>query len=125
MAEARLEIASLQAQSADINTQILTEFYPEIRYIDRIEQQVVTEFVTVKDDSACTINNGFVRLHDSVVNQVLIKPEETDSSPSEVKLSQVGSVVKENYSTCQRTAQQLKSLQEWVRRQEKLWNEKK
>jgi hypothetical protein len=125
MSAARLEIASLQAQSAYINTQILTEFYPEIRYIDRVQQQVVTKFVTVKDDSACTINTGFVRLHDSVVNQVLISPEETDTTPSDIKLSDVSSVVKENYSTCQRTAQQLKSLQEWVRRQEKLWNENK
>ena len=125
LAEARLEIASLQAQAAEINVQVLTEFYPQIRYIDRLEQQVVTEFITIRDDSACTINNGFVRLHDSIVMQKPIEPTETDKLPSDVKLSDVGSVVKENYSTCQRTAQQLKSLQDWVVKQEKLWNEKK
>lgn len=125
MSEAQLEIASLQAKAQDINTQVITEFYPKIRYIDRVEQQTVTEFISVKADSECTINNGFVRLHDAVVRQEIIQPEPTDKEASEVKLSDVGSIIKTNYSTCERTALQLKSLQEWVRQQEKLWNEKK
>lgn len=125
MNEARIEIAQLQARASEINVEVISEFYPKIQYVDRVQQQVVTEFVTKKDDSACTINNGFVRLHDAVANQEIIVPEETDSNLSDVQLSQVGSVVKENYSTCYKTAEQLKQLQSWIKQQEKLWNEKK
>lgn len=125
MNEAKLEIASLRAQSAEVNTIVLTEFYPKIRYVDRIQQQTVTEFVTVKADSECTINNGFVRLHDSVVSQILIKPETSDQNPSDIKLSDVSVVVKDNYSACHRTAIQLKTLQDWIIKQEQVWNQKK
>ncbi len=124
MNEAKLEIASLKAQSAEVNTIVLTEFYPQIRYIDRVEQQVVTEFVTVKADSQCVINNGFTRLHDQIVQQVLITPEPKDSDASTIKLSDVSAIVKENYSTCHRNAQQLKSLQDWIIRQEQVWKSK-
>lgn len=125
MNEAKLEIASLQALSAEVNTVVLTEFYPKIRYVDRVQQQVVKEFITVKADNACIVNNGFVRLHDSIVSQVLIKPEPVDEEPSDVKLSDISAVVKDNYSACHRTAIQLKTLQDWVIKQEQVWNEKK
>lgn len=124
MNEAKLEIAQLQAQAAEINTTVITEFYPQIRYIDKVEQQIVTEFVTIKADNECTINNGFVRLHDSVVSQSIIASDPTDSEAQELKLSEVSSTVKENYQTCHRNAVQLKSLQDWIIKQEKLWNTK-
>lgn len=123
MNEARIEIIELQAKAQEINTVVLTEFYPQIRYVDKVQQQVVTEYVTKINDQACTINNGFVRLHDSVVTQVPISPVEEDKAPSTVVLSDVSIVVKDNYSACHRTAIQLKALQDWVKKQEKLWNE--
>lgn len=123
MNEARIEIMELQAKASEINTVVLTEFYPQIRYVDKVQQQVVTEYITKTNDQACTINNGFVRLHDSVVTKTPITPVEQDKESSTVVLSDVGSVVKDNYSACHRTAIQLKALQDWVKKQEKLWNE--
>ena len=122
MNTARLEIAVLEQRAQEINAVVITEFIPKIGYIDRIEKQVVTEFVTVESDSKCQIQNGFVRLHDSVVDQILIKPQPTDDESQKIKLSQLGETVKFNYSACQRNAEQLKQLQQWIKTQEKNWN---
>lgn len=122
MNEARLEIAVLEQRQSEINTTVITEFIPKIQYIDRIQHQVVREFVTVEADSRCTIQNGFVRLHDAIVDQVVIKPQQSDNDPQNVVLQEVGETVKYNYQACQRNAEQLKQLQQWVRSQEANWN---
>lgn len=125
MSEAQLEIAALQALSGTVNERIITEFIPKIKYIDKIQTQVVTEFITVESDKKCEINNGFVRLHDSVVKQKSIQPDPSDSLPSAIKLSDVGETVKFNYQTCYRNAEQLRALQSWVKEQELIWNSSK
>lgn len=124
MVEVNLQIASLEARAAEVNTHIITEFYPKIQYIDRVEQQVVTEFVSIESDNKCTVNEGFVRLHDAVVRKEIIQSIPSDKNDTEVKLSEIGHTVKENYQTCHRTTEQLISLQKWIREQEKIWNSK-
>ena len=74
-------------------------------------------------DDSCTINNGFVVLHDAAAkNKVPETPRDSHAEPSGVKLSTVASTVAGNYGTCHEIRQQLESLQTWVREQEKLIN---
>lgn len=122
LAEAELQISQLETKSKEVNEVIITKYVPKIQYVEKVRTQVVKEYVTVESDAKCEVNKGFVKLHDSVANQKLAEPDVTDSEPSPVKLSEIGLVVKENYSTCYANIEKLNSLQEWIRTQEKLWN---
>lgn len=125
MAEAESKISQLETKSKEVNEVIITKYVPKIQYVEKVRTQVVKEYVPVESDAKCEVNNGFVRLHDSVVNQKIIEPDVTDTETSSVKLSEIGLVVKENYSIYYSTAEKLNALQEWVKTQEKLWNEGK
>lgn len=59
----------------------------------------VPVYVTKQDNAACTINTGFVRVHDAAVaNQPPGPPADTDRAATGVALSTVGETVAENYT---------------------------
>jgi hypothetical protein len=97
------------------------------QYIDRwrtvVEkgQTVVKEvpiYVTEKADAQCTFTRGFVGVHDAAAsNSPLRAPAGNPDDPAEgIKASTVAGTVAGNYLTCHETAEQLKALQEWVRK---------
>jgi len=101
-----------------------------IKYVDRIVVvkekgdtiiKKVPVYVNVKDDSKCTINNGFVRLWNSA-NQMSVPgtASSANGSPSEVVLSDVASQHIKEATICTGTETQLNSLQDWVRQQQAL-----
>tara|TARA_R110000868_G_scaffold353631_2_gene614807 strand:- start:185 stop:721 length:537 start_codon:yes stop_codon:yes gene_type:complete len=102
------------------------------RYVDRVQviketgneiEKVVTVAVTPKDDDACRINNGYLRLHNAAATDTVPAPTHpADGAASGLRLSQTLGVVAGNYSTCHETAARLIALQEWVREQYKLTN---
>lgn len=93
----------------------------EIRYRFKTILKEVPKYVTVEADRACTVNNGFVRLHDAAVAGSLPgAPRESDAAPSDVKLSEVSAVGVENAGAYHAVAAQLTALQEWVREQSKV-----
>lgn len=95
-------------------------------YVDRV--QVITErgqtiiqkvpvYVSAKADAACTVNAGFVRLHDAAAH-ALPAPEPSgaaDDAPAGIALSAVGATTAANYAACNANAEQLTQLQELVR----------
>ena len=67
-------------------------------------------------DAACTINRGFVRLHDAAAAGELPEPaRDTDAAAAGLALSTVAGTVAANYQTCHENAEQLRALQGWVR----------
>ncbi|MNC37109.1 hypothetical protein D3C75_856630 [compost metagenome] len=96
------------------------------QYVDRV--QVITErgktiiqkvpvYVSAKADAACTVNAGFVRLHDAAAH-ALPAPEPSgaaDDAPAGIALSAVGATTAANYAACNANAEQLTQLQELVR----------
>lgn len=102
------------------------------RYIDRVQtikekgDAIIKEipvYVTPKDDDACRINNGYLRLHNAAASDTVPAPTHpADDAASGLRLSQTLGVVAGNYSTCHETATRLTSLQSWVREQYKVTN---
>jgi len=71
--------------------------------------------VPVQADAGCTINRGFVRLHDAAAAGELPEPaRDADAAAAGLALSAVAGTVAANYQTCHETAEQLRALQEWT-----------
>jgi len=62
-------------------------------------------------------------LHDSASrNEVPDSSGVTNEAASGVKLSGVAETITENYTTYHKVAEQLRSLQEWVKEQKRVYN---
>ncbi len=114
-----------EIEKGKINVQVITQYVDKLKVIEKIKPVEVTKWVSDKDDSACKINKGFVNFHNSIAEAKVPELLPTDREPSSVLLSNVGNVVKENYTSCHETRAQLESLQNWVTEQEKIWNKSK
>lgn len=100
------------------------------KYLDRVQTirvkgdtiiKKVTEYVTPENDSACTVNAGFVRLWDDAnQNAVSESASGTDAAASEISLSDIGRQKALEARMQHETEAQLEALQEWVREQERV-----
>jgi hypothetical protein len=62
-------------------------------------------------------------LHDSASKNEIPDPTRlANEGTSDTKLSTVTETVVENYSICHQNAEQLKSLQEWIKLQQSIFN---
>ena len=77
---ATAEIKTLEANAAVINEVVVTKYVDKIRYVEKIKIQKVKEFITAEADKSCTINNGFVRVHDAAASAyaVVASPNNTE-----------------------------------------------
>jgi len=130
--EAKLQqqIADLSIKSDKVTTKIETQYVDKIKYITQIKEKVVTEyvpqFITPQAEIACTIPNGFIRLHNFGAEGIIPTPPiETDGAPSAIKLTDVTGVVTTNYYTCNEIRQQLISLQNWITQQQEIYDSTK
>lgn len=127
--EAKQQIAKIESQSKQITEKVVVQYRDKIVTIREQGETIVKEipkYITVESDAKCDVPNGFVVLHDATAQtKVPPAPSSTDGDASGVKISEVGRTVSQNYTTCNQVREQLKSLQEWVRLQEKNYNETK
>lgn len=113
-------VAARKAARAEATVQIVT------RYVDRVQivrdtttatLAEVPRHVTQDDDARCTVNVGFIRVHDAAAAGRVPDPAgETDAAPAGIALSAAAGRVAENYGACLENAEQLIALQDWVRR---------
>lgn len=87
-------IAELEAKSAIINTETVIKYVDRIKTVTAKGDTIVKEipkYITVVDDSKCTINNGTIRVLDAAARQtdLPVAPGNTNANPSDVKLSEV------------------------------------
>jgi hypothetical protein len=120
------EIARLEKASGEITTKVEKVYIERTKVIKEkgdVIIEKVPEYISKDADAKCDVPNGFVVLHNSAVkNEVPNTPREFNEKSSGVELSTVGKTVAGNYTTCNEVREQLRSLQDWVKEQEKLYN---
>lgn len=119
-AQAELDrLAKAFAQGQELGTvrdKVVTEYVDRVQVIKERGATIIKEvpvYVSVKADAACTVNAGFVRVHDAAARS-LPAPEPAgaaDEAPSGVALSAVAATAAENYTSCNANAEQLTQLQ--------------
>jgi hypothetical protein len=126
VAEAKLEIAKKDAESANASVQIVTKYIDRVTVVKETGDAIIKEipkYISQADDAQCRVPNGFVLLHDSASrNEIPDTTRGSNEGASEVKLSEVALTVSENYTQYYQVSEQLKSLQDWVRSQLTIYN---
>lgn len=120
IAEQSRQVAELQAENQKKTVVTVTKLIDRVKVVTQTAEAVVKEvpvYVTKESDSACAIPAGFVLVHDAAATGRGL-PDTAGAphaTPSGVALSTVAETVANNYGTCHVNAEQLKSLQEWIR----------
>lgn len=114
-----LQAAAVRERQAQATVKVVTQYVDRVRVVrekgDTITKEVPV-YVPVQADAACTINRGFVRLHDAAAASELPKPAgDADAPAAGLALSAVAGTVAGNYQSCHENAEQLRALQAWVR----------
>ena len=117
--EQALQATAVREEQAQATVEVITEYVDRVRVVREKGDTIIKEvpvYVPVQADAACTINRGFVRLHDAAAAGALPEPaRDTDAAAADIALSTVAATVATNYQTCHETAEQLRALQTWVR----------
>lgn len=90
-----------------------------------IKTKEVKIYVTPEADANCTINLGFIRLHNAAASGSTDLPsvndgEQSNDSPTKLALSSVGEVVAENYNRCLLEFEKIKALQATIRKYQEI-----
>jgi hypothetical protein len=98
-----LQAAAVRERQAQATVKVVTQYVDRVRVVREKGDTIIKEvpvYVPVQADAACTINRGFVRLH--------------DAAAAGIALSAVAGTLAANYQTCHENAEQLRALQAWV-----------
>ncbi|AOS78284.1 MULTISPECIES: hypothetical protein [Hydrogenophaga] len=113
-----LQAATMRQRQAEATVKVVTEYVDRVRVVREKGDTIIKEvpvYVPVQADVACTINRGFVRLHDAAAAGDLPEPAgDADAAAARIALSAVARTVASNYQTCHENAEQLRALQAWV-----------
>ena len=127
VAAAEVESAKKQAAATEVSMKVVTKYIKNTRVVREKGDVIIKEvpkYITTVDDSKCTVPTGFVRVHDRGAAGAEV-PRTTggpNEGTPEVKISTVATTVVDNYTTYYEVAEQLKSLQAWIKQQQTLFN---
>ncbi len=111
-------VAEARAQQAEATVKVVTRYVDRVRVVREKGQTIVKEvpiYVPVEADAACSVNRGFVRVHDAAAQGTLpAAAGDADAAASGVALSAVAGTLAANYQTCHENAEQLRALQKWI-----------
>jgi hypothetical protein len=128
VAEAKLEMAKKETASAEVTTKVVTKYINKVQIVKEKGDEIIKQvpvYISKDADAKCDVPTGFVVLHDSASrNEVPDPTRKVDGTTSEVKISGVAETVIDNYTTYYQVAEQLRSLQEWIREQQKIHGSK-
>ncbi|SDD23272.1 hypothetical protein [Aquimonas voraii] len=114
-----LQATTIRERQAQAAVKVVTEYVDRVRVVREKGDTIIKEvpvYVPVQADAACTINRGFVRLHDAAAAGELPEPAgDADAAAANIALSAVTGTVAANYRTCHENAEQLIALQAWAR----------
>jgi len=126
VAEVKLEMAKKETASAEVTTKVVTKYINKVQIVKEKGNEIIKQvpvYITKDADAKCDVPTGFVMLHDSASrNEVPDPTRKVDGTTSEVKISGVAETVVDNYTTYHQVAEQLKSLQEWIKLQQSIYN---
>ena len=113
-----LQVAAVRERQAQATVKVVTEYVDRVRIVREKGDTIIKEvpvYVPAQADAACTINRGFVRLHNAAAARELPEPaRDADAAPAGIALSAVAGTVAANYQICHENAEQLRALQVWV-----------
>jgi hypothetical protein len=113
------QASAVKARQAEATVKVVTEYIDRIRIVREKGADIIKEvpvYVPVQADAACTINRGFVHLHDAAAaNELPDAASDADAATADLALSAVATTVTDNYRICHENTEQLRALQEWVR----------
>ena len=119
VAEQARQVARVEKQQAEATVQVVTRYIDRVKVVREKGDAIIKEvpiYVPVEADAACTIQRGFVRLHDAAASNAIPRaPGIADASPADIALSTVATTLVDNYQRCHENAEQLIALQDWVR----------
>ena len=128
VAEVKLEMAQKETASAETTVKVVTKYVNKVQIVKEKGNDIIKQvpvYITKDADTKCDVPTGFVVLHDSASrNEVPDATRKSDVTTSTIKISGVAETVVDNYTTYHEVAQQLRSLQEWVREQQKIYGSK-
>ena len=128
VAEVKLEMAKKETASAETTVKVVTKYVNKVQIVKEKGNDIIKQvpvYITKDADAKCDVPTGFVVLHDSASrNEVPDTTRKIDATTSPVKISGVAETVVDNYTTYHQVAEQLRSLQEWVREQQKVYGSK-
>lgn len=124
------QIKTMEKKAAETTTSIITKYVDKVKVVREQGSVVIREvpvYVTKEADSNCPIPNGWVFIHDkaaSGTNQARIPeaPGNPNEASTGVTLSSAAETVALNYQQYHELAEQLTSLQTWVKQQESIYN---
>lgn len=132
VANAKLETknAELAAAGSKVTVETVIKYVDRVKVVKEKGDEIiikVPEFITKVDDNACTVNNGFRVLHDAAASntsppEVSGATRDSYAKPSGIELSTVAKTVTLNYTEYHKVVEQLRGLQDWLRKQQALWN---
>lgn len=112
--------ATLAAHRGRATVQVLTRYIDRIKIVTDTTTATLAEVpthVTPDDDARCTVNRGFVRVHDAAAaGRVPAPAAASDAATAGLALSAVAAGVAGNYGRCRENAEQLIALQDWIQR---------
>jgi len=128
VAETKLEMSKKETASAETTTKVVTKYINKVQIVKEKGNEIIKQvpvYISKDADAKCDVPNGFVMLHDSASrNEVPDSTRKVDGTTSEVKISGVAETVIDNYTTYYQVAEQLRSLQEWIKEQQKIYGSK-
>ena len=123
--EMEVKVAKQEVDASELTTEVITKYVDRVKIVEGKTREIIKKvpvYITKESDDKCAINNGFVSLHNSSASQTKISDTTRDvnETASDVKLSTVATTLTENYGTYYQVAEQLKSLQDWIKQQKDL-----
>ena len=113
-----LQATAIRERQALATVKVVTEYVDRVRVVRETGDTIIKEvpvYVPVQTDAACTINRGFVRLHDAAAAGELPEPaRDADAAAAGIALSAVAGTVVTNYQICHENAEQLRAMQVWA-----------
>ena len=126
--EMETAIAKQELAAAEVSHEVITQYVDRVKIVEGKTHEIIKKvpvYITKESDDKCTINNGFVSLHDHASKNEVPEPTgSVNEDSSDVKLSTVAETVSQNYGTYYQVVEQLKALQSWIRKQKDLDNGK-
>lgn len=118
LAKAQAEVVAINKKAAEITAQVQTVYVDRVKVIKEKGDETV-RYVSTNNDSDCKLYNSTVMLLDAASkNEVPSAASRTDDTTSTVRLSDEERVIAGNYEKYNLVAQELISLQNWVKQQQ-------
>lgn len=113
-------LLSALGKHREVEQRVVYQYIDRVRVVRekaRIVEKKVPVYVPSEADLNCSINRGFVWLHDNAATGGLLPSTAggvTEPAPG-ITLSRVAERVADNYARCRENAEQLRALQEWAK----------